>query len=198
MSTSDHSISPDSGAESATSQSAEDLDQGSSGKVISDGDGAATGAVPPKDGKSVTDSPKARPARKGKKTGNPSTTDGEADRDADDQDSSTTEAKTKSKAKAKDKDKDTGKDTDATSATEGTKKRTRRGSRPQAVPGLNPSWWAPVMCTLMVVGLLWIVVFYLLSDGTKDTWPIPGIGYGNLAIGFGLIMAGFLMTTRWK
>lgn len=74
----------------------------------------------------------------------------------------------------------------------------RRGTRPQPIPGMNPTWWAPVMCTLMVVGLLWIVVFYLLSNGTKDTWPIPGIGYGNLAIGFGMIMAGFLMTTRWK
>ncbi|WP_018157511.1 cell division protein CrgA [Demetria terragena] len=101
------------------------------------------------------------------------------------------------------KDKDTpdstdksAKDDTATSKTSKLKK--RRGTRPQAVPGLNPSWWAPVMCTLMLVGLLWIVVFYVASDGTKNTWPIPGIGYGNLAIGFGLIMAGFLMTTRWK
>lgn len=78
------------------------------------------------------------------------------------------------------------------------RRKRRRGDRPLPVPGMNPTWWAPVMCTLMVVGLLWIVVFYLLSNGTKDTWPIPGIGYGNLAIGFAMIMAGFLMTTRWR
>lgn len=97
------------------------------------------------------------------------------------------------KAKAKPTTTDTEPGTDKT-----TTPSRRRGSRPQPVPGMNPTWWAPVMCTLMIVGLLWIVVFYLLSNGTKDVWPIPGIGYGNLAIGFGMIMAGFLMTTRWK
>ena len=79
-----------------------------------------------------------------------------------------------------------------------TKRSRRRGDRPQPLPGMNPTWWAPVMVGLMVVGLLWIVVFYILSDGPDNTWPVPGIGYGNLAIGFGLIMVGFMMTTRWK
>lgn len=79
-----------------------------------------------------------------------------------------------------------------------TKRTRRRGDRPQPLPGMNPTWWAPVMVGLMVVGLLWIVVFYLLSNGPDNTWPVPGIGYGNLAIGFGLIMVGFMMTTRWK
>lgn len=74
----------------------------------------------------------------------------------------------------------------------------RRGNRPEAIPGLNPTWWAPVMVGLMVVGLLWIVIFYMLTDNTEDSRPIPGIGYWNLGIGFGMIMAGFMMTTRWK
>ncbi|AKU18556.1 hypothetical protein VV02_02040 [Luteipulveratus mongoliensis] len=60
--------------------------------------------------------------------------------------------------------------------------------------GLNPTWWVPVMLGLMVVGLIWIVVFYLANGEA----PIPGISYGNLAIGFGLIMVGFAMTTRWR
>lgn len=77
-------------------------------------------------------------------------------------------------------------------------KRSRRGDRPEALAGVNPRWWAPTMVALMVIGLLWIIVFYLLSNGTEEARPIPGIGYGNLAIGFGLIMAGFIMTTRWK
>lgn len=117
-------------------------------------------------------------------------------------DTSTTEDEAKSTAKKPKKaSAEKAKDGDAESGQrkgEQKKGATRRGARPQPVPGMNPSWWAPVMCTLMIVGLLWIVVFYLLSNGTKDTWPIPGIGYGNLAIGFGMIMAGFLMTTRWK
>ena len=50
------------------------------------------------------------------------------------------------------------------------------------------------MCTLMVVGLFWLVTYYLSSEKL----PIPGIGLGNMAIGFGLILVGFGMTTRWR
>lgn len=58
----------------------------------------------------------------------------------------------------------------------------------------SPPWFAPVMLTLMVVGLFWVVIFYV----TKQEYPIPAIGRWNLAAGFGLMMAGFMMTTRWK
>ena len=57
----------------------------------------------------------------------------------------------------------------------------------------NPVWFVPVMLGLMVLGLLWIVVTYLVSAA----YPIPGIGQWNLAIGFALIIAGFALTTRW-
>jgi hypothetical protein len=50
------------------------------------------------------------------------------------------------------------------------------------------------MVGLFILGLLWIVTFYV----TQGAYPIPGISYGNLAIGFGLLMAGFVMTTRWR
>jgi hypothetical protein len=58
----------------------------------------------------------------------------------------------------------------------------------------NPPWFVPLMLGLMLLGLAWIVVTYLSSWN----YPIPGISAGNLAIGFGLIMAGFVMTTRWR
>ena len=58
----------------------------------------------------------------------------------------------------------------------------------------NPRWWAPVMLGLMVLGLLWIVVFYI----TQTAYPIPKINQANLAIGFGLLLVGFAMTTRWR
>lgn len=58
----------------------------------------------------------------------------------------------------------------------------------------SPSWWAPTMVTLMVLGLVWVVITYLFQGG----WPIPGIGNWNLGIGAGIAMAGFLMTMRWK
>ncbi|MGJ7439514.1 cell division protein CrgA [Aquipuribacter sp. MA13-6] len=65
---------------------------------------------------------------------------------------------------------------------------------PPAPPKPNPRWWVPVMVGLMVLGLVWIVVFYI----TQQAYPIPGIGLWNLGVGFGLAMAGFLMTTRWR
>ncbi|VDG75386.1 putative septation inhibitor protein [Actinobaculum suis] len=58
----------------------------------------------------------------------------------------------------------------------------------------SPSWWAPVMCTLMIVGLIFIVVAYV----SGLAFPIPGIGQGNLFIGFGVLIVGFLMTMGWR
>ena len=46
----------------------------------------------------------------------------------------------------------------------------------------------------MVLGLAWIVVTYI----TQSQFPIPGIASWNLAIGFVLIITGFMLTTRWQ
>ncbi|MEO6144263.1 MAG: cell division protein CrgA [Dermatophilaceae bacterium] len=58
----------------------------------------------------------------------------------------------------------------------------------------NPPWFAPVMLGLMVVGLLWVVTFYV----TAAKYPIPNLGYWNLGIGFGLMISGFMMTMKWR
>ncbi|EWT00360.1 septation inhibitor protein [Intrasporangium oryzae NRRL B-24470] len=58
----------------------------------------------------------------------------------------------------------------------------------------NPTWWAPVFITLLVLGLLWIVVYYI----SASQYPIGSIGVWNLAIGFALLMGGFIMTMRWR
>lgn len=58
----------------------------------------------------------------------------------------------------------------------------------------SPAWYAPVFVTLLVVGLLWVVVFYITSGG----YPLGMLGYWNLAIGFALMMTGFLMTMNWR
>jgi hypothetical protein len=50
------------------------------------------------------------------------------------------------------------------------------------------------MLTFMVVGLLWVVVYYI----TQTEYPIGAIGNYNMLIGFGLIAIGFGMSTRWK
>ena len=53
----------------------------------------------------------------------------------------------------------------------------------------NPVWFTP-----MILGLLWVIVFYL----SNQALPIPGIAGWNLVIGFGIAFIGFLMTTRWR
>lgn len=65
-------------------------------------------------------------------------------------------------------------------------------SEGEAAP--NPVWFKPIMLGLMVLGLLWVIVFYL----SNQSLPIPGIQGWNLVIGFGIAFIGFLMTTRWR
>ena len=55
-------------------------------------------------------------------------------------------------------------------------------------------WFKPVMIGFMLLGLAWILVFYI--SGTK--FPIPGLDSWNLLIGLGIALIGFLMTTRWR
>ncbi len=58
----------------------------------------------------------------------------------------------------------------------------------------SPAWYAPLFVVLLIIGLLWIVVYYV----TQAEWPIAGIGVWNLAVGFGLMMVGFIMTMNWR
>lgn len=59
---------------------------------------------------------------------------------------------------------------------------------------MSPSWWAPTFVTLLVVGLLWLVIYYM----TGAQYPIPKIGNWNLGIGLVFMLAGFVMTMRWR
>ncbi|MSZ07833.1 MAG: cell division protein CrgA [Actinobacteria bacterium] len=58
----------------------------------------------------------------------------------------------------------------------------------------NPAWFKPIMFGLMLCGLAWILTYYISGTGL----PIPTIGAWNIAVGFGIMFVGFLMTTRWK
>ena len=57
----------------------------------------------------------------------------------------------------------------------------------------NAAWFVPLFCTLMIVGLIWAVVYYL-----NPALPIPGIGVWNLVIGLTVIIVGFIMTMWWR
>ena len=58
----------------------------------------------------------------------------------------------------------------------------------------SPRWLAPVMVSAFLVGLLWIVVFYV----TQTSYPIPGIGVWNMVIGFSFVGFGFTLATKWR
>ncbi|MEU6525966.1 cell division protein CrgA [Streptomyces sp. NPDC046924] len=58
----------------------------------------------------------------------------------------------------------------------------------------SSSWVAPVMLALFLIGLAWIVVFYV-TDGQL---PVKDLGNWNIVVGFGFIAAGFGVSTQWK
>jgi hypothetical protein len=68
----------------------------------------------------------------------------------------------------------------------------------------NPVWFKPVMFGFMLLGLIWILTFYIssmvwpLGSGWTTILPALNLGNGNIVVGFGLLMVGFFMTTRWK
>jgi hypothetical protein len=66
-------------------------------------------------------------------------------------------------------------------------------SRPaEDVP--NAVWFKPVMFGFMLIGLAWIIVFYV----SNQQFPIASLGSWNILVGFGILFIGFLMTTRWR
>ena len=58
----------------------------------------------------------------------------------------------------------------------------------------SPSWLVPVMVANFLIGLFWIVVFYV----SQTLYPIPGIGAWNMIIGFSFIAVGFSLATKWR
>ncbi len=60
---------------------------------------------------------------------------------------------------------------------------------------VSAPWVGPAIVACLVFGLAWIVAYYL-SNGS-----IPGIsslGAWNLVIGFAFIIAGVILSTRWR
>ncbi|ATG56449.1 hypothetical protein CFK41_02965 [Brachybacterium ginsengisoli] len=70
---------------------------------------------------------------------------------------------------------------------------TRSTGRRVAAAGQTPSWLAPTAVVLLILGLLYLVTYYLSSGQL----PLP-IGDWNLAAGFGVLMVGGGMLMFWK
>jgi uncharacterized membrane protein len=61
-------------------------------------------------------------------------------------------------------------------------------------PTESPKWLVPAMVTAFIMGLIWIVIFYV----SATAYPVPGIGAWNMVVGFGFIGVGFALATRWR
>ncbi|MGO3247279.1 MAG: cell division protein CrgA, partial [Brevibacterium aurantiacum] len=58
----------------------------------------------------------------------------------------------------------------------------------------NPRWFLPVLIGLLVIGLVWLVTFYI----SQGAFPVEAWGNWNILIGFAFFVAGLIMSTRWR
>ena len=60
---------------------------------------------------------------------------------------------------------------------------------------MSAPWVAPVMVACFVLGLAWIVVYYLAGDRIGF---LTQLGNWNILIGIGMFGLGFAFATRWR
>ena len=65
----------------------------------------------------------------------------------------------------------------------------------------SPSWYPIVMALIMVIGLAYLVVYYL----TESWWALTPtfdflaeLTYWNLVIGFSAMVAALILLTKWR
>ncbi len=60
---------------------------------------------------------------------------------------------------------------------------------------VSPPWLVPTMLGCLLLGLAWIVLYYITNGST----PVQSsIGAWNMVIGFGLFIAGLGLATKWR
>lgn len=63
----------------------------------------------------------------------------------------------------------------------------------------SPAWYPIVMATVMLLGLAYMVVYYLTSSGTSPHVPVMAdLHSWNFAIGFGVMLVGLVMAVKWR
>jgi hypothetical protein len=58
---------------------------------------------------------------------------------------------------------------------------------------VSPAWLAPTMLATLIIGLVWIVLFYV----SQQKLPISALGPGNLVVGFAFLVTGVVLATKW-
>ena len=59
----------------------------------------------------------------------------------------------------------------------------------------SPPWLAPVMVACLVIGLVWIALYYITNGNLAG---MSALSYWNMVIGFVLIIAGVVLATQWR
>ncbi len=59
----------------------------------------------------------------------------------------------------------------------------------------SPRWLAPVMVAFFLLGIAWLVVYYIGGGATPG---LSALGNWNLVVGFGFIIIGFALSTQWR
>jgi hypothetical protein len=58
---------------------------------------------------------------------------------------------------------------------------------------VSPRWLVPAMLGSLIIGLVWIVVFYV----SQQKLPIGALGAWNLVVGFVFLSTGLVLATKW-
>jgi hypothetical protein len=58
---------------------------------------------------------------------------------------------------------------------------------------VSPRWLAPAMLGSLLVGLVWIATFYVSGSNL----PVNALGSWNLVVGFGFLVGGVVLATKW-
>ena len=63
----------------------------------------------------------------------------------------------------------------------------------------SPAWYPIVMAVVLVLGLAYMVVYYLTTSGTSPRIPVMAdLHAWNFAVGFGVMLLGLVMAVRWR
>jgi hypothetical protein len=60
---------------------------------------------------------------------------------------------------------------------------------------VSPVWLAPAMIATLVIGLVWISLYYITQ---ADMPVLRTLGGWNLVGGFALIVVGVVLATKWR
>jgi hypothetical protein len=65
----------------------------------------------------------------------------------------------------------------------------------RAAPPPSPPWYGGLILAMFVVGIVWLLTYYLSNGNLAG---MSAIGGWNLLVGFGFVVVGLGLATRWR